>query len=109
MRSRYSAFALGLPEYLLESWDAATRPVELELDPELSWRRLLVESAEAGGPLDREGWVTFTADRAHRAARAQPFHEIRRRCPLALRRRGAPRPRDLSEAGPTQRPGELVE
>ncbi len=61
MRSRYSAFALGLPEYLLESWDAATRPVELELDPELSWRRLLVESAEAGGPLDREGWVTFTA------------------------------------------------
>lgn len=61
MRSRYSAFALGLSEYLLESWDPRTRPDSLELDDDLVWRRLLVESTEAGGPFDREGRVTFTA------------------------------------------------
>lgn len=61
MRSRYSAFALGLVGYLLESWDATTRPESLELDPSLVWRRLLVESTEAGGPFDGEGFVTFTA------------------------------------------------
>lgn len=61
MRSRYSAFALGLNEYLLESWDASTRPASLELDASLDWRRLIVESAEAGGPFDAEGYVTFTA------------------------------------------------
>lgn len=61
MRSRYCAFALGLTGYLLDSWDPATRPAALELDPELTWRRLVVETPEAGGPFDREGWVTFTA------------------------------------------------
>ncbi|MBN9612983.1 MAG: SEC-C domain-containing protein [Actinobacteria bacterium] len=61
MRSRYSAFALGLAAYLLESWDVSTRPASLEPDPDLVWRRLLVESTSAGGPFDREGWVTFTA------------------------------------------------
>ncbi|PRI10860.1 YchJ family protein [Leucobacter massiliensis] len=61
MRSRYSAFALGLAEYLLRSWDAATRPPSLELDASIVWRRLLVERTEEGGPFDREGFVTFAA------------------------------------------------
>jgi len=61
MRSRYSAFALGLVDCLLASWDPSTRPDSLELDDDLVWRRLLVESTSAGGPFDREGWVTFTA------------------------------------------------
>lgn len=32
MRSRYSAYALGLRDYLLATWHASTRPAELELD-----------------------------------------------------------------------------
>lgn len=60
MRSRYSAFALGLTGYLLESWHPSTRPRTLELDPETRWLRLLVEPGD-GGPFDEEGFVTFTA------------------------------------------------
>lgn len=61
MRSRYSAFALGLVDYLLSTWDPSTRPDSLELDPAIAWRRLFVEAVEAGGPFDRKGRVTFTA------------------------------------------------
>ena len=61
MRSRYAAFALGLVEYLERSWDPSTRPEELELDPEVTWRRLLIEHVEAGSPFDQQGFVTFTA------------------------------------------------
>lgn len=31
MRSRYSAYVLGLRDYLLASWHASTRPAELDL------------------------------------------------------------------------------
>lgn len=61
MRSRYSAFALGLSDYLLRSWHSTTRPDSLELDPEVRWLRLLVAETERGGPFDVEGSVTFTA------------------------------------------------
>ncbi len=61
MRSRYSAFALGNAEYLLASWDQSTRPAELELEPDVVWKRLFIETTEAGGPFDETGTVTFTA------------------------------------------------
>ncbi|MHA3685294.1 YchJ family protein [Leucobacter sp. HY1908] len=61
MRSRYTAFALGLVDYLERSWHETTRPEELEIDPDVVWRRLLIERVEAGSPFDREGFVTFTA------------------------------------------------
>ena len=32
MRSRYSAYALGLRQYLSDSWHASTRPPDLELN-----------------------------------------------------------------------------
>jgi SEC-C motif-containing protein len=41
MRSRYSAFVLGLSEYLLASWHPSTRPSSLELDG-TEWRRLQI-------------------------------------------------------------------
>lgn len=31
MRSRYSAYVLGLEDYLLATWHSSTRPVELDL------------------------------------------------------------------------------
>lgn len=61
MRSRFAAFALGIREYLLESWHPSTRPATLELEPEVRWYRLDIVSRTAGGLLDTDGTVQFTA------------------------------------------------
>ena len=61
MRSRYSAYVVGNRSYLLESWHPRTRPLELELDPELRWYRLDILSTGGGGLLDTEGTVEFRA------------------------------------------------
>lgn len=63
MRSRYSAFALGLTDYLLQSWHPSTRPSAngFELDESVVWKRLLIEQIEGGGPFDSGGYVTFAA------------------------------------------------
>lgn len=61
MRSRYSAFALMLPDYLLATWHPSTRPVELELDEAIVWKNLEIVRTEAGGPFDKAGIVEFTA------------------------------------------------
>lgn len=58
MRSRYTAFALGKMDYLLESWHPRTCPKELELDPGLRWVGLeILGSGEQGD----EAWVEFEA------------------------------------------------
>lgn len=46
MRSRYSAFVLGLEDYLLATWHPDTRPAELELDatPSPQWLGLTIKS-----------------------------------------------------------------
>jgi uncharacterized protein YchJ len=61
MRSRFSAFALGLTDYLLASWHPSTRPAELELDPAVVWRRLQLVDTVGGAPDDAEGVVEFRA------------------------------------------------
>jgi SEC-C motif-containing protein len=61
MRSRFSAFAVGDADYLLETWHPSTRPATLELDPELRWYRLDIIDRSAGGPLDSRGAVDFEA------------------------------------------------
>jgi len=61
MRSRFSAFALGLESYLLTSWHPSTRPASLEPDADTSWRRLQIVDVVAGGPDDAEGVVEFRA------------------------------------------------
>lgn len=61
MRSRFTAFALNAPAYLLETWHRSTRPHTLELDPARRWYRLDIEKTERGGPLDSEGIVAFCA------------------------------------------------
>jgi SEC-C motif domain protein len=48
MRSRFSAFALGLRQYLLASWHPSTRPDELELDADVTWRRLQIVDTDEG-------------------------------------------------------------
>ena len=49
MRSRYSAYALGLEDYVLATWHPAYRPDTLDLEKDLQWRRLeILEFTELG-------------------------------------------------------------
>lgn len=77
MRSRYAAFAVGDPEYLLASWHPTTRPGELDLDPGRRWTFLEVLATAGGGLLDDTGTVEF---RAHYRAdgRSGSQHEVSR-------------------------------
>lgn len=61
MRSRFSAFALGLAEYLLASWHPDTRPAGFEPDAGVTWRRLQIVDTVAGGADDETGVVEFRA------------------------------------------------
>lgn len=60
MRSRYSAYAMGLEDYLLQTWAAETQPAALNLatPPQPKWLGLEVRHAEESG--DR-GVVEFIA------------------------------------------------
>ncbi|HPU40371.1 MAG TPA: YchJ family metal-binding protein, partial [Microthrixaceae bacterium] len=64
MRSRYSAFAKGLADYLLHSWHPETRPETLDLDPAQRWIGLRVLTSSDGGVDDDVGTVAFEADHA---------------------------------------------
>lgn len=61
MRSRFSAFATHNAEYLLQTWDAGTRPEQLGFDDAVDFYRLDILSTTAGGPFDLEGTVDFEA------------------------------------------------
>jgi SEC-C motif domain protein len=61
MRSRYSAFAVGDPAYLLATWHPSTRPRTLDLDPDLRWTGLDVLATTGGSLLAAEGTVEFRA------------------------------------------------
>ncbi|MFO1193711.1 MAG: YchJ family protein [Rhodoferax sp.] len=73
MRSRYSAYALGRPDYLLATWHPSTAPGDLELSP-VRWLGLEVRHAQQAGDA---GVVEFVA-RCREAGRAQRLHEISR-------------------------------
>ena len=76
MRSRYSAFVLGLSDYLLKTWHPQTRPAQLEPSPPgLIWIGLEVRSHVQ---LDeRHATVEFVA-RSKLGGRATRMHEISR-------------------------------
>ncbi|MDD5249589.1 MAG: YchJ family metal-binding protein [Rhodocyclaceae bacterium] len=77
MRSRYSAYVLGLADYLLATWHASTRPPALDLDegPRPKWLGLDVKRFEATGP--DSGLVEFVA-RFRVGGRGQRLHETSR-------------------------------
>ena len=77
MRSRYAAFAVGDADYLLATWHPSTRPAELDLDDDVTWRRLDVGATSAGGPLDRTGVVEFVAHfRSAETRERGSLHEV---------------------------------
>lgn len=61
MRSRYSAYALGNPTYLMATWHPSTRPQDLVLDSTVAWYRLDILGRTRGGMLDTSGIVEFRA------------------------------------------------
>jgi len=78
MRSRYSAYALGLRDYLLDTWHPDTRPDRTErFDGAGKWLGLAVKRAWTVG--DDEGFVEFVArSRPSGGGPAQRMHEISR-------------------------------
>lgn len=78
MRSRYSAYVLGLESYLRASWHASTRPQQvLGADhAEVKWLGLDVRRS---GPLgEHEAFVEFVARSRLGGGRAERLHEISR-------------------------------
>ncbi|BAU95792.1 sec-C motif domain-containing protein [Corynebacterium suranareeae] len=61
MRSRFTAFAVGDSQYLLDTWDPETRPSELGLDVGIDFYRLDILETTGGGPFDSTGTVKFQA------------------------------------------------
>lgn len=77
MRSRYSAFVLGLEDYLLATWHPDTRPSTVELDaaPPPQWLGLAIKSHTH--PDDDHATVEFVA-RYKLNGRAFKLHETSR-------------------------------
>ena len=73
MRSRYSAYVLGLIDYLLATWHPSTAPGDLELQP-VKWLGLEVRHAEMTGDA---GVVEFVA-RCKVGGRAERMEETSR-------------------------------
>lgn len=74
MRSRYSAYVLGLAPYVIDTWHASTRPAEMALEPAVKWLGLDVRRHAADG--DR-ATVEFVA-RSKLGGRAHRLHETSR-------------------------------
>ncbi len=76
MRSRYSAYVLGLVDYLLDTWHPGTRPAALEPDPPgLRWLGLEVRRHEVTG--EDRAVMEFVA-RSKLGGRAHRLHETSR-------------------------------
>lgn len=76
MRSRYSAYVLGLRDYLLATWHASTRPSGLEPDPPgMKWLGLDVKHASQQDA--DHATVEFVA-RSKLGGRAHRLHEVSR-------------------------------
>ncbi len=77
MRSRYSAYVLGLADYLLATWLPATRPVAIEPDPPgLKWLGLAVRRHAQQDAT--HATVEFIARSRLAGGRAQRLHETSR-------------------------------
>ena len=75
MRSRYSAYVLGLEEYLLDTWHPSTRPQYLNLaNDRTKWLGLEVKRFE---PNDESTIVEFIA-RYKTNGKAEKLHETSR-------------------------------
>ena len=77
MRSRYSAYSLGLVDHLFRTWHPRTRPADLGIDASVTWTALDVVECRDGTAGDQAGTVEF---RAHYRTASGPgeLHEVSR-------------------------------
>jgi SEC-C motif domain protein len=75
MRSRYSAYALGLADYLRDTWHPSTRPATIEFESGLRWLGLDLRHSQS---LDADHATVEFVARSKRAGRAQRLHETSR-------------------------------
>lgn len=75
MRSRYSAYVLGLTDYLQASWHASTRPAPSDPEPGLRWLGLQIKGHQVQDP--SHATVEFVA-RSKLGGRAHRLHETSR-------------------------------
>ncbi len=76
MRSRYSAYVLGLSDYLRDTWHPRTRPAETPVfDPAVRWLGLEVRRHEM---LDADHAVVEFVARSKVGGRAARLHETSR-------------------------------
>lgn len=80
MRSRYSAFALGLADYLWRTWHPRTRPSHVHLDDTV-WTGLEIVEVVDGTEADQDGVVEFIASfrQGRRASRVRERSRFERR------------------------------
>lgn len=78
MRSRYSAYALGLRDYLLDTWHTTTRPERMvRFDSAVTWLGLSVKRAWTVSA--DEGFVEFVArSKPPGGGPAERLHELSR-------------------------------
>lgn len=81
MRSRYTAFARGEAQYLLDTWHPDNRPSRVRLDDKQKWIGLSIKSTEAGMEVDDSGRVEFVArfkvdGKGHRLHENSRFEKI---------------------------------
>lgn len=74
MRSRYSAYAAGMLDYVWQTWHPRTRPTELTAATGLTWTGLEIVATLDGRAGDEFGEVEF---RAHyrQDQRSETLHE----------------------------------
>lgn len=60
MRSRYSAYALGLDDHVFRTWHPRTRPDDVRSEG-VVWRGLRIIDVVDGQPADSTGVVEFIA------------------------------------------------
>jgi len=77
MRSRYSAYVLGLEPYLLASWHASTRPESLDLADNAGTKWLGLEIRRCRQMDDAHATVEFVA-RYRVGGRGHRLHEVSR-------------------------------
>lgn len=62
MRSRYSAYAMGIVGYILSSWHSTTRPAEMTFEGSPSWSGLkIIDASGAKSVQAGEAYVEFIA------------------------------------------------
>ena len=61
LRARYTAYVLGKDDFLLRSWDYATRPAAIDLSAPIRWLQLLIAEAQPVNGQSRSAEIRYTA------------------------------------------------